>query len=1132
MRFLIPFAGMLVVATTPVRSQQTDLASPLDRTVTLRLEGVPLKDALDAVARQTGVRIAYSGRVVPLDRPVSVELAAVRVAAALDTLLHGTGVASTLDRTGQILLVADRSTGRAASQTGSISGTVRDSSSGAPVTDALVTVVGTAFTAKTGADGRFTITGVPAGTYRIRVRMLGYTAAVASVTLQDGEQAVVDVALARSAIELNPVVAIGYGAVEKRDVTGAVSSVTAEQFETKAAPTVTLSSGLQGKVAGVQVTSNSGMPGVGIQVRVRGTGSITANTEPLYVIDGLPAEQGSNDTDPKNNPLMSVDPSEIESIDILKDASATAIYGARGANGVVLITTKRGQAGTSQFTVESSVGFQNIAKTIPVLNAPQFMQQSNEAYLNAGGAPASVPFSAAQIASAVTYNYPAMMLRTGLQANQGISLSGGDQKLRYLISGNFTRQEGIELGSDFNRYGVRVNLDGEASSRFRWGSSLSMTRVARNAARVENGSLGNSANGIQAAMQFAPFQAPKDSAGNWIKTSPSTEPVPNPVANALEETDLNTTSRLLGSVFGELALTPSLKLKGTLGGNFQFDGIHFFAPRTILDGGNSGSGWMYSSQGRNLTSENTVTYARPVGPGTLDLLGGFSVQTWYTESVQATAAGFPTDFTNVYDLGSGSQLYPPSSGITEHALLSYLGRANYNVGGKYLFTLTGRRDGSSVFGANHKWGFFPSGAFAWRVGDEPFMQHQSLFNDLKLRLSYGTVGNQAVDPYESLSQLSVGWVAAGSTEIPAMTLGSLMPNPDLHWEQKTEFNAGLDGALLDNRIAFSLDVYRSKTRDLLLLMNVPVTTGYSQQLQNVGSIRNNGVELSLTTVNVSRPTFTWRSTLTLSHNANTVLDLGTRPDSSGNPVPITQFTVTPRTGNFFDAGDVYLVRVGEPLGSIYGYQVTGLWQKSDTGAACYLTNKADCTPGEYKIADLNGDGQITAADRTILGNSQPKFYGGFSNTITSGRFSLDALFNFVYGNKVINAGAAYGCLDIMQANERTCVLDHWDSTNTNTMVPRPNRDRARSLYSTFVEDGSYLRLQTLTLGYDLPAGLLFGGAASARVYVTGQNLFTITGYSGFDPDVNSQGGDPRYGLIDIGAYPRSRVWNFGIRATF
>src|SRR6266567_1143943 len=551
MRFLITFAGMLVVAGVAVPAGAAQAPPPLDRTVTLALDRVSLKDALDEVVRQTGVRIAYSRRVVPLDRPVSVQLAAVRVEAALDTLLHGTGVASTVDRTGQILLVTD---GNGSSR--------------------------------------------PAGTYRLRARMLGYSAVDTSAVVAEGQQSVFDLQLKRSPIELNPVVAIGYATVQKRDLTGAVGSITADQFATKAAPTVTLSGGLQGKIAGVEVTSNSGMPGVGIRVRVRGTGSISANSEPLYVIDGLPAEQGAggnNDDarDPKTNPLMSLDPNEIESIDVLKDASATAIYGARGANGVVLISTKRGRAGESRVTVESNAGFQSIRKTIPVLNGPQFMQLSNEAVFNAEGDSTNLPFTAGQIASAATYNYPAMMLRTGLQTNQAISLSGGEQKLRYLLSGNFTRQEGIVLGSDFNRYGVRLNLDGDASSRFRWGSSLSLTRVARNAARVENGAVGNSANGLQAAMQFAPFAAPKDANGNWIMQSPSTEPVPNPVANALEETDLNTTSRALGSVFAELDVTPELKVRSTFGGNFQFDGIHFYAPRTILDGGSSGSGWMY-----------------------------------------------------------------------------------------------------------------------------------------------------------------------------------------------------------------------------------------------------------------------------------------------------------------------------------------------------------------------------------------------------------------------------------------------------------------------------------------------------------------------------------------------------------
>src|SRR5438067_2370810 len=491
MRLLFTFAGMLVMVAAPLPLRATQAGapatvmqdadplsplSPLDRTVTLALERVPLKAALDAVARQTGVRIAYSRRVVPLDRPVSVQLDAVRVEAALDTLLHGTGVAPTLDRSGQILLVTDGDgPSRRAHQTGSLAGTVRDAGSGAPLAAVTVTVVGTRFSGATQADGRYAIAGVPAGTHRLRARLLGYTPGDTAVVVQDGQETVVDFGLRGSAIELNPVVAVGYANVRKSDLTGAVSSVSAEEFATKAAPTVTLSSGLQGKAAGVHVIDNSGMPGVGARVRIRGNGSINANSEPLYVVDGLPAEQGSNSTDPKSNPLMSVDPSEIQSIDVLKDASATAIYGARGANGVVLITTRRGQAGKSRVTLESSAGFQDNARTIPVLNGQQFMRLSNDARTNANLAKL---YTDAQVAAAPTYDYPAMMLRTGLQANQTISLSGGEPRLRYLLSGNFTRQEGIELGSDFNRYGLRLNLDGDVSPRFRWGTSLSMTRVA------------------------------------------------------------------------------------------------------------------------------------------------------------------------------------------------------------------------------------------------------------------------------------------------------------------------------------------------------------------------------------------------------------------------------------------------------------------------------------------------------------------------------------------------------------------------------------------------------------------------------------------------------------------------------
>jgi len=1127
MRFLITVSGIfatLGTTTAPCAAAwQGEPRPPLEHTVTVALERVPLKVALDEVARRAGVRIAYSGRVVPLERSVSVRLDAVPIRVALDRLLQGTGAVPTVDRTGQILLVSGAPQGKR--QTGSITGTVRDAVIGTPLPNARVALVGTRFSVESRADGRYTIADVPPATYRIRAQLVGYIPAEASAVVQDGQQAVVDLPLQQSAIELNPVVAIGYATVQKHDLTGAVSSISADEFKAGAAPIVTLTNGLQAKAAGVQVTTNSGMPGAGLRVRVRGTGSISANSEPLYVIDGIPAEQGSSSSDPKSNPLMSIDVDGIESIDVLKDASATAIYGARGANGVVLITTRRGQADRSRVTVETSYGFQRLAKRIPVLTGPEFMQFANEAAANAGLAQ---PYTAAQIAAAPTYNYPSMMLRTcdtwrycaaAPQASSALSFSGGNQGLRYLIGGNYAAQDGIELGSDFRRYGVRLNLDGTVSPRFRLSSSLSVTEVTRNAPRVENGSLGNSANGIQAAMQFAPFVAPKDAAGNWIKTSPTTEPVPNPIANALEVTDLNTTARLLGNVSGEFDVTPDLHLRSTLGGNFQFNKIHFFAPRTVLDGGVGGAGWIFSEEIRNLTNENTVTYRRDLGPGNVDLLGGVSVQTFYGENIRGDGATFPTDETSVYNLGSGSQLLPASSGVGKSAILSYLARANYNIGGKYLVTLTGRYDGSSRFGANNKWAFFPSAAVGWRISDEPFMQSQSLFSDLKLRVSYGQVGNQAVDPYQSLTQLNTQWYTSAGIEIPALAPAGRKSNPDLRWEQQTQFNVGFDADFLDHRITVTLDHYRSTTKDLLLVVPLPSTTGFTSQLRNIGAIRNRGVELSVGSINLQRDGLSWRSAFNVATNRNTVLNLGVD----------TALFLAPRTGNFFAPNDIYLVKVGKPLGAIYGYAVTGLWQSGDQ---CYLRNPtSNCVPGEYKIADTDGDSVITAADRVVLGYGDPKFYGGLSNTLSYRPFSLDALLSFVSGNKVVNAGNAYGCAAIGQANERTCVLDRWTPTNTDTDVPRANRSRPRRLYSTFVEDGSYLRLQTLTLGYRLPRRWL-RGVEAAQLYLTGQNLFTLTGYSGFDPDVNSMGGDARFGGIDIGAYPRTRTWNLGLSITF
>ncbi|HEV8383126.1 MAG TPA: TonB-dependent receptor [Gemmatimonadales bacterium] len=1006
-----------------------------------------------------------------------------------------------------------------AQQVGTIAGAVTAQPTGAPLQGANVTVAGTRLAAVTAADGRYLLENVPPGTHHVRVRVIGYAAVVDSaVVVAEGQTTTLDFQLQPQAVELEAIVAIGYATVQRKDVTGALASVSGEDVLLKAAPTTAVSNALQGKAAGVQVVVNSGIPGSGASVHVRGAASIGANSEPLYVIDGLPAMQGTSSQDPTYNPLNELNPSEIESIDVLKDASATAVYGSRGASGVVLITTKRGQRGSDRATIESSYGVQAISKHIPVLSAPQYMTLVNEARIN-GGLDTTARYTADQIANAQTYNYPELLLRSGLQQNHGITFSGGDDRTRYLLSGSYLKQDGILINSWFERYGLRFNLDREVSDRFRLGTSVSVARVAQAIDWTENGGIGASARGILAAMNFDPSLAPKNANGSWNIRAVLGEQLENPLANISELTDQRNEWRLLGSVFGELAVNNALTLRTTIGTNTHFWRNPYFAPRTIAPGASvNGSATVNSGHDREFINENTISYRRRLGAGTLDFLGGFSAQTAMNESQRSHAENFPVDAISWHDLETGTSQRQVDTDFGDWTLLSGFGRANYNVRDRYLFTVTARRDGSSRFGVNNKWAFFPSAAFAWRISEEPFMQNQRLFDDVKLRLSYGATGNQAVSQYQSLARLVPRFVGiGGGKETVTLVPSTAAANPDLKWETTRQLNVGVDASLRRGRVTISVDAYRSVTRDLLLVVDLPRTTGFNTQLRNVGSVENRGIELAIATNIVQRPSVTWRSAVNLAANRNKVLSLGgvkrMLPGAS-------------RYGWFIDGYDTFIVQVGQPLGSIFGYRVNGLWQQGDT---CYLTNPSDCTPGEYKIADLDGDGKITPADRSILGYTEPKFYGGLSNSFTAGRFGLDVFLNFTYGNKVANVSNVFSMLATGFLNERAEVTDRWTPTNTSTTIPRANNARPRRLYSTFVEDGSFLRLQTLTLSYDVPRAFIPG---TARLYVTGQNLFVLSGYSGFDPEVNSIGGDSRFRGVDAGAYPRARVFNVGISVTF
>jgi TonB-linked SusC/RagA family outer membrane protein len=1007
-----------------------------------------------------------------------------------------------------------------AQEAGTIVGTITDEASGTPVPGADVWIDGTRFFSVSRDDGRFVLVGVTPGVYTLRVLRIGYGPQEVPATVVAGETLELNVALTMQAIDLDEIVATGYGSSSRRELTGAVSSISGADIAVAATPSVTISGSLQGRAAGVQVLTASGMPGVGTSVRVRGTNSITANSEPLYVIDGVPVTQGSSSTDPTQNPLVTLNTADIASVQILKDASATAIYGSRGANGVILISTQGGGEEGNVIKLESSYGTQSLAKEIDVLSAQQYRQLRNEAMTNVGLAP---QYSEAEVAGVSSTDYPSLVVRDAPQQNHSLTFSGTSGGTQYLISGNMLQQDGIIKGTGFDRYSGRINLDRNFSDRFRIGTNLSISRIKHDISEVENSSLAGDSRGMLAAMVYDPAVPVYDEDGSYIMRSVLGEFMNNPVATVNELVERRNETRIVGNFLAELGITDDIRISNRFGVN-SWDAYNpRYAPSFIYQGSlTNGSANIWQGNSLELLNETLVNLERVrVGPGDLSVMGGFTYQDNDYDFTNISAADFLVEAPMWNSVQGGAQRPVVTSGGSNWTLLSYLTRANYNLSGKYLFTVTGRYDGSSVFGENNKWAFFPSGALAWRLIDEDFMADQDFFDDFKVRVSYGLTGNQAVGPYNSLAGMDVVESAIGASNTISFAPGSRSPNPDLRWESTSQFNLGLDMSFFDSRVSVAADAYTANTEDLLLIVNMPWTSGFADQLRNVGSVKNKGLELAINTVNTQSGDFTWSSTLNLAANRNEVVAIDDREyiETGGD-----------RWG-WAVGGNSHLIKPGEPLGSIYGYNVMGLWQSGDVCDLADPRPTLDCVPGELHIEDVNGDGRITPDDRTIIGQADPDFYGGFNNSLSYGPFSLDAFMTFSVGNDIVNASNAFLMNASGQLNERAEVLDRWTPNNTDTDIPRANANRRTLLYSTLVEDGTYLRLQSLTLGYTLPESLL-RGARSARVYLTGQNLFTFTDYTGFDPEVNSLNGSPSARGLDVGAYPRARVFNFGVNVVF
>ena len=1037
-------------------------------------------------------------------------------------------------------------------QTGRVSGTVTDSATGQPIISATVLVVASPnLAAITGSDGRYSISGIPAGLVQLSARRIGFAPVTRSVSVTAGETQMVNFALRAQATQLAAVVSVGYGSQNKRDVTGAVSAVTTEALERT--PIVSLDQMLQGTSPGVDVTTASSEPGGAMTVRIRGMSSITGSAEPLYVIDGFPIENdidgqsagnGGRDRTTPANPLAAINPSDIESITILKDASSTAIYGARGANGVVMITTKQGRGTKPTFTLDYSTGASTLAKKYEVLNAAQYMD-----YANIYGQGSSSPFlpfpdSTKQriLSAGINTDWQDLIYRTGGNQNLQLTMRGATtaaNPTRYSISGGMFQQDGIVLGSGIQRMSGRVNLNQALGSRVEMGGTLSANQ-AKSRSTPTQGQQNSNAGAVSGAIQYVPILPVYRPDGTYSMINPDLNvysslldapQTPNPLSMAKDVTDSLSDTRLMGNVFGQVEMYDNLQFKVTLGADYANRTRNTYYPRSTMRGAATGGDAIRAaSTATSWLNENILTYTRKFpGAQNLALLAGYTRQRSDVEASSMENTNFVGDITGYNDIGVGAQAGGPSisSRRTTQTLESFLARANYSLRERYFLTATIRRDGSSRFAANKKYGDFPSLALAWRASSEPWMQKSLFLDDLKFRLTWGIVGNPSIRPYQSLARLNSASYAFNGTQVGGYYPASVA-NDNLTWESTSQVDFGVDVAFL-NRFTVTADYYTKKTTNLLLQVNLPYETGFQSALANRGSVQNTGVELGLNAT-ILTPTKTgvgWRAVFNFAANRNKVLDLGGQQ----------QIFATLLTSDYNLPGT--LIQGGKPIGMFYGFKSSGVVRDSAAAAAITWKNFSNTTfrPGDMRVEDRDGDGVITLADRTDIGNPIPKFTLGLTNTVTWRSVELTALLQGVYGNKILNINRIR-----TESSPRANIsveryLDAWSLTNLDGKYPKigenPNQVGVNNFTDNLLEDGSYLRLRAITVSYILPnVRGLPAKMAGARVFLTGNNLFTRTEYTGYDPDVSSQSVGTTNRGIDIGSYPLSKSITTGISLSF
>jgi TonB-linked SusC/RagA family outer membrane protein len=1055
-------------------------------------------------------------------------------------------------RLGLSLLIAVFSFYNAFAQNRQITGKVTAGDDGSSLPGVSILVQGTTNGTVSAANGTYTIS-APANATLV-FSFIGYRRQEIAVN----NRTTVNVKLSPDATTLKEVnvVSVGYGTTKRSDLTGSISSVGAAQIEK--VPVTTTDQALQGRAAGVQVTNNDGAPGAGVQVQIRGIGTF-GNTDPLYVVDGYPISGGLNQ----------INPNDIASIDILKDASATAIYGTRAANGVVIITTKRGRKdGGVQIAFDAYASIQSRPKTYKVLNAQDFVALAKER-ATADGITIEPAWNTPSTLNSIDWQKE--LYQTGLRQNYNLSIRGGNEKLQTAFSLNYFDQKGIVKLSGFKRYSSSFNVDYQAS---KWLKVLTNIKYTRNDSQIRLGSGGQNAGfGVGSLSKLVPTltgnpltNQVKDANGNYGYYPKSNQYLswePNILADIETQDQKNLNNYLLANTSAEATILPGLRIKTNFGINSSDYSGYYFTPfnnRTP-----SGTLSYYSQSANNSFEylwENTISYSKTLGLHGIDFVAGVSQQENTYRYISGQGNGQVSDV--LRNLNSVNNITSITGSQSTYALASQFARLNYKFADKYLVTGTVRRDGSSRFGANNRYGIFPSGSVAWRVKNESFLKDVSAVSDLKLRASYGEVGNQSsIALFQYLSLYGTGGSATSSNNYgyPVNKVyqeGLVLTTPenkDLKWETSKQTDFGLDAAFLDGRLTLTADYYIKESKDFLLNIPVPPQTGFTYLTKNTGSIRNSGIELGLEFRESKNP-FRYGIGLNFTTVKNKILSLATGQDAIYNLTTLD----FPNTGA--NSWIVYSQsKVGSSIGQFYGYKTDGIFQNQAQITAANASANAKSggvnpyyqlgvtQPGDRKFVDVNGDGHITPADKVALGSPLPKFYTGLNLDASYKQFDFNALLFASVGNKIFNYqertlesfGATNGSIGIENVSQNY-YLNRWTPTNPSNRYARvvkddPNGNTQPS--DVYVEDGSFLKFRSLQIGYSLPAALAKKVAASrVRFYISGQNLFTITKYSGLDPEIG-QPNDPTTGTrsvtatgLDIGTYPNSRFYTLGLNVTF